>query len=463
LLIITYVVVVLWLSYLPVACIQLKGWINNRKVYFNRNQLRVLNDPFIIFQIMTRSAISSDVVKRGIESLHRSCRDISYSEYSVSVVTEDPNDVSYVTGAKVIVVPRRYSTNRGAIRKARALQFAVEQRRVIGDSGPDRWIFHMDEESFVTTQTLLSLLTFIREKRGLISEGPIAYPLKFGDASRLSFLAESVRPFQCYDCVSQMTQPPPMFMHGSNLFVRADVEDNVGWDHGTTVAEDQLFGVKVYEKYGNVFGWHGGLLLEQAPLNLIDHFKQRKRWVIGTLQNLKYLPRKLKARIYLRAATYWLGFLSAMASIAMYAYYFSPYVVLFFARLFGIPYALPHLTSLPIATPQSISHSFLASGHFSLSLPIVYSVAFWQSVLQTALGACLLLALIIWLTSYQIGLRQNLQYATNMGSPKRVLIHLEQLALSPIIGIIETFPAFYAVSQFHFLGKKTSDFEVIAK
>ncbi|MGI0090139.1 MAG: glycosyltransferase family 2 protein, partial [Nitrososphaerales archaeon] len=360
------------------------------------------------------------------------------------------------------VVPKEYKTKNNAIRKGRALQYATDQRRINGDSGKDKWIFHLDEESVVTSQTLLSLLAFIREGKGLIAEGPISYPLKISQSNRLTFLAESVRPFQCYDCVSHMTHPPPMYMHGSNLFVRSDVEDKVGWDHGTSVAEDQLFGVKVHEKYGDVFGWHGGMLLEQAPLNLVDHFKQRRRWVIGTLQNLKYLPKRLKARIYLRAATYWLGFLSALASIAMYIYYFSPYVLFFFGRVFGINYRLPQLASLPIATPQSIGHSAQV-GQFVITWASVYSTVFWQAVLSTALGACLLLALVIWLVSYQVGLRQNLKFAANLSLSRRAFMHLEQFVLCPLIGIIETFPAFCAVLEFHLLNHKFRDFEVITK
>jgi egghead protein (zeste-white 4 protein) len=456
LIVIYYIVIALWLSYLPVAVIQVKGWIRNRKHYVSNNLVRIYNDPFIIFQIMTRSARSSDVVERGIASIHSSCKEIAYSDYSISVVTEDEGDVSYVSGAQVLVVPRDYKTPNNAIRKARALQYAVEQRRRRNDVDKlDRkWIFHLDEESVVTSQTVLSLLGFIREKKGVIAEGPIAYPLKIDQSNRLTFLAESMRPFQCYDCVSYMTHPPPVYMHGSNLFVRADIEDEVGWDNGTTVAEDQLFGIKVHEKYGDLFGWHGGMLLEQPPLSLLDHFKQRRRWVIGTLQNLSYLPKKLKARIYLRAATYWLGFLSAMASIGMYVYYSLPYIMLGFARLFGLNYELPQIAPLPIATPQTISHDFAGGGGFVFT---------WGTALSTALGACLILSLIIWMVSYQVGLRQNLKFATNMTKTRRALFHLQQFVLCPLIGIIETFPAFYAVLEFHLFDHKWKDFEVIRK
>jgi len=66
-----------------------------------------------------------------------------------------------------------------------------------------------------------------------------------------------------------MTNPPPMHMHGSNLLVRSDIEDSIGWNFGPTLAEDEIFGYKIYDKYGSKsLDWHGGILLEQPPLNI---------------------------------------------------------------------------------------------------------------------------------------------------------------------------------------------------
>jgi cellulose synthase/poly-beta-1,6-N-acetylglucosamine synthase-like glycosyltransferase len=173
----------------------------------------------------------------------------------------------------------------------------------MGKNTNKRWIFHMDEESYVTPQTILALLKFIGKGKGVVSEGPIFYPLKFESANLLTAIAESVRPFACYDCVSQMRNPPPLHMHGSNLLVRSDIEDNIGWKFGHTLAEDQMFGYKVYEKYGyGSMGWHGGVLLEQPPLNLKDHFFQRRRWFLGTMQNLDKFPRwhRYKGHVQIR-------------------------------------------------------------------------------------------------------------------------------------------------------------------
>lgn len=455
-----YLAVFLWLAYLPVAIIFLKGWIRNRKKYVNTNLVRIHNDPFIIFQIMTRSARASDVVRRGIESIHSSCKEISYSDYSVCVVTEDPEDSSYISGAKVLVVPKDFKTRNGAIRKARALQYAIEVRRAERDGVKRKWIFHMDEESVVTQQTILSLLAFIREGKGLLSEGPIAYPLKMNQSNRLTFLTDSIRPFQCYDCVSYMNHPPPMYMHGSNLLVRSDVEDRVGWDHGKSLAEDQLFGVKVHEMFGNIFGWHGGILLEQPPLTLSDHFKQRKRWIFGTLQNLKYLPTKMKLRIYLRSATTWLGFLSALASIGLSLYYFYLYVLPYLFELARLNYHINNQNSISlVASPQEVAIFLqsLAAGRYAFS---------WQSMLSGLatlfFAASLVLASVIWAISYQLGLKQNLKFG-KYTTRERVSLHAQQLILAPLIGLIETVPSLYAIIQYHILRQKFADFELIAK
>jgi egghead protein (zeste-white 4 protein) len=451
-----YVVVFLWLTYLPVAATSLMRWLRNRARYLRTSFQRLRNDPHIIFQITTRSASSSDVVRRGIASIRAAASAISYSEYTIQVVTDDPKDASYLEGegCEVIVVPRSYRTANGSIRKARALQYAVEHRRGRSLNTDKLWVYHMDEESYVTPQTLLSLLAFIQEGRGLVGEGPIVYPLKYASASRVTRLAESIRPFQCYDCVSQMTSPPPLHMHGSNLLVRADVEDEVGWDHGDTLAEDQLFGIAIYKRYGDVFGWHGGVLLEQPPLTVRDHFQQRRRWVIGILQNFKHLTLKMRLRMYLRAYTYWLGFLSAVASAAMYLYYFLQEALSTLAKLVGFTYVKPEAQPLPIMTPESIARS-LEQG---VSLTIT-----WESTLSTVLGAALLFSFIVWLLSYQIGLSWNLRYV-GMGGLKRLGIHIQQLLLAPIVGMVETFPAFYAVIEFYILHRRYfKDFYVVAK
>jgi egghead protein (zeste-white 4 protein) len=444
-----------WLSYVPVATISVWRTLKNRKVFIVKDPEGFFNQYSIIFQITTRSATKTPVVKRGIQSIVNSAEKINFHNYQISVVTDDPHDRWTLKSEKceLVVVEANYQTN--AIKKGRALQYAVEYRRRIGKNNSERWIFHMDEESYVTQQTILALLKFIREGKGVVSEGPIFYPLKFESANRLTAIAESVRPFACYDCVSQMTNPPPLHMHGSNLLVRSDIEDEIGWRFGYTLAEDQMFGYKVYEKYGQgSMGWHGGILLEQPPLNLKDHFFQRRRWFLGTMQNLDKFPRWHRYKVMFKSVTLFLGFASGVASTALMI---QAYILPFFSistHEFGV-----------------VSSDIMSlSGELQIS-SVLASIANSSSTtapIELAISAILLFASLVWLGSYQLGLFLNLRYS-KMKWAKKVLLHLQALILCPVIGLVETFPAVYAIMEYAVKKKQATeeinvyDFYIISK
>ncbi|HEX6067592.1 MAG TPA: glycosyltransferase family 2 protein [Nitrososphaera sp.] len=456
-----------WFSYVPIAIVSLGRVLQNRHVFVEKHAKRGHDMSItvekqdeislanmqamrtIIFQITTRSATKTHVVKRGIQSVIDSAHKIGYRNYKVSVVTDDPEDLVTLRGVEceVVLVDSSFDTN--AIRKGRALQYAVEHRRRTGENTLDYWVFHMDDESYVTTQTILALLKSIENGKEIASEGPIFYPLKFEDANRITALAESIRPFACYDCVSQMTNPPPLHMHGSNLLVRSDVEDDIEWQFGPTLAEDQMFGYRVFEKYGpGSMGWHGGILLEQPPLNIRDHFFQRRRWVFGTLQNLANFPRWHRFKLIYKSLTYFLGFASAAASTSIMLY--------------------SYLSAL--LQYQELSYNIMTIPD---RLPFLFFASFFEAVAESAyleigVGSILLFTSIVWISSYQLGLFLNLRYS-KVGPLKRLKFHFQTLFLCPIIGLVETFPAFWATIEYYFKKRETGqkmpvyDFYVVAK
>jgi beta-1,4-mannosyltransferase len=449
-----------WFSTIPVAFLTLTRLLRNRRIFVETDLRRIHNDPEIIFQITTRSATRTPVVIRGVESIIESCSKVNYDSYEISVVTDDEKDKGTLSNHKceVIVVEKEYSTN--AIKKGRALQYAVEFRRKCAKNSLKQWVFHMDDESCVTTQTVLSLLKFIRSSGpAVVSEGPIFYPLKFEFANPLTAIAESIRPFTCYDCVSQMTNPPPLHMHGSNLLVRSDIEDMIGWNFGPTLAEDQLFGYKVYEKYGpKSLGWHGGILLEQPPLNIKDHFMQRRRWVLGSLQNMNKFPIIHKFKVMFKLSTYFLGFISGIVSIFLYFHLQFP-KLLSLIPLHDI-FSQTNIVSVGPKINEVIN---------TLSSESIFNTLSNGTATEITIGLMLIFPYILWLFSYQMGLFLNLQYS-EIASKKRVFMHLQTLVLSILIGLVETFPAFYAMIEYC-IGKrkdknsniKIYDFYVIDK
>src|SRR5918995_881936 len=415
-----------WFSTIPVAFLTLTRLLRNRRIFVETDLRRIHNDPVMIFQITTRSATRTPVV------------------------TDDEKDIDTLSKHKceVIVVEKKYSTN--AIKKGRALQYAVECRRKCMKNSIKQWIFHMDDESCVTTQTVLSLLKFIRSAGpAVVSEGPIFYPLKFENANPITAIAESIRPFTCYDCVSQMTNPPPIHMHGSNLLVRSDIEDVIGWDFGPTLAEDQLFGYKVYEKYGpKSLGWHGGMLLEQPPLNIKDHFMQRRRWVLGSLQNVSKFPIIHKFKVMFKLSTYFLGFVSGIVSIFLYFHLQFPKLL----SLFSIQDILSHPNIVDIGPQVNEIVS-------TLSAESIFNTLSTGTATDITIGLMLIFPYLLWLFSYQVGLFLNLRYSRIIFK-KRVFMHLQTLALSVLIGLIETFPAFYAMLEYCFGRKKNKHFSI---
>src|SRR5215831_14026269 len=114
----------------------------------------------------------------------------------------------------------------------------------------------------------------------------------------------------------------PTFIHGSNLLVRSDIEDAVGWDFGDSLTEDQRFGYEAHKKFGAIIGWHGGMVVEQPPLNVKDTFRQRRRWAAGSRQNLKFMP--LKDRIYqsARLLSWAAGFVSGNVTFILQPVFF---------------------------------------------------------------------------------------------------------------------------------------------
>lgn len=442
-----------WFSTIPVAFLTLGRFLKNRNIFVEHDLRRIYNDPRIIFQITTRSATKTPVVKRGIDSIINSSMKINYNNYQISIITDDPKDRTTLNGTscEVIIVDKKFKAF--AIKKGRALQYAVEHRRKTGKNIASYWIFHMDDESYVTDQTIISLLKFIREGNAMASEGPIFYPLKFESANPLTAIAESIRPFSCYDCVSQMTNPPPLHMHGSNLLVRSDIEDSIGWNFGPTLAEDQIFGYRIYEKYGpKSMGWHGGILLEQPPLNLKDHFMQRRRWVLGSLQNMEKFPVIHKFKLMFKLGTYFMGFVSGVVSTILYLHAYVP-KILALLPMNGINLDITSWFDILMKTffsESTLNASINGSSPFD---PIV--------------GLVLLFPYTMWLFSYQLGLFLNLRYS-RISVIKRIALHLQTLLLSFVIGLLETFPAFWAMLEYYIMDKskktkKIHDFYVIKK
>ncbi len=342
-------------------------FLKNRSVFINKESAPLPHSPFIIFQITTKSC--PPVVERVVQELRATCSSTGYSNYRIDVVGDECGNVS---------VPKEYLTPNHTRFKARALHCAVEWRRRRGENTDKVWIFHLDEESFVTQQCLASILRYLdKPDPKPVAEGPIFYP-NLIETAGISRFADAMRPYICYNCVSELRNGLPAYIHGSNLLVRADIEDAVGWDFGKySAGEDGFFATEIWRRFGKVFDWHGGVIEEQPPLTVKDWVRQHRRWFIGSMQNMRFLPRGKKVEVL--------------------------------SQLVGWAWSLPALIVDVLAL------------FFVQSIPLVVTIFLWSMTL-------------IWLQSFQNGMRFNTR---KLGLAKRLLIHLELLVAIPLINVVE--------------------------
>jgi len=393
----------------------------------------VLQLPLFKFQITTKGK-ETHVVARGISSiLELSKEPLFRDRLRVDVVTEEPEDRRILEQQfrdceiplNIHVVPPNYSTTNNTLKKARALHYMIEQRRQ--ENGNEHgYIVYFDSESFIEPIDFRRLAFTTLKNQKKITEGPITYPLRWFDAHIISRQMEASRPWHCYHCHEVMANPPPQHLHGSNLVVEEGLALEFGWDFGNLdgqpfVAEDLVFGLQAYLKYGKeVFGWHGAQLLEQPPMSVRDSVRQRIRWVTGIWQALEMMKRssdfrklgfrerlRIRLTIGLRATLYSLGFFSAT----------------FFFGFFGL-----WLVSL-VTDFQYIN----------LAAPFMFV---WSILLLAGLFS--------WLASTQVGLTRILE-RTHIDRKTRTIERLKILAITPVAALVETSGAIYTTMKW-FLG-----------
>ncbi|WP_066293847.1 glycosyltransferase family 2 protein [Arthrobacter sp. B6] len=286
-----------------------------RREAVTTTELRGLDVPFVKIQITTRGSDgSTGVILRGIRNVVELGREdpAFYSCFlSVEVVTESADQAETVRSVfqdapiavHTLVIPVNYETPAGTGLKARGLHYAVENRRGLWNRKPGRtFIVHYDEESVMVPDELRKLVKVLSTTKKKVLEGPIYYPLEYLRASVLCRSMEANRPMGCYECRHVMESGVPLHLHGSNLVVDEALENELGWDIGSLdgrpfIAEDYVFGMNAFTKYGRgIFDWHGCLMLEQPPFSVHSAFKQRYRWIFGVLQGITAAARSPRFR-----------------------------------------------------------------------------------------------------------------------------------------------------------------------
>ncbi|MEM4095991.1 MAG: glycosyltransferase family 2 protein [Metallosphaera sp.] len=264
------------------------------------------SDRIVINQVVT-SGKNVRTVERTVRSIRYWYKEVErkYSvkvPYEVWIVTDEGMEGRLKGLNSVLkVVPRCYETKNGSTFKARALQYAMEEK----EKDPNDWVYYHDEETMFGEDSVLGLAEFMRGDLD-IGVHTITYPVNW--KMNVLSVIETMRTSN--DIISLSLSPRGVW-HGSGFMAKVKVEKEIGWDFGPVRAEDLLFHLNAAKKFR--YGLMKGFVYEIPPQNLIDYFKQRRRWVLGILDALGKMSLKDKIKYALNLVSWYssaLGFLA---------------------------------------------------------------------------------------------------------------------------------------------------------
>ncbi|KAK9497293.1 hypothetical protein O3M35_004638 [Rhynocoris fuscipes] len=239
--------------------------------------------PFICVRIVTRGDYPQLVQTNVNRNLNR-CLDAGLEHFMIEVVTDKPLHLAKNRRIQETVVPVDYKTKSGALFKARALQYCLENN--VNSLSDSDWIVHLDEETLLTDNSIRGILNFVIDGRHSFGQGLITYANE-DVVNWITTLADS---FRVADDMGKLRlqfslfHRPLLSWKGSYVVTQVKAEREVTFDNGPdgSIAEDCFFAMKAYSM-GYTFNFIEGEMWEKSPFTLWDFVQQRKRWLQGIL------------------------------------------------------------------------------------------------------------------------------------------------------------------------------------
>jgi len=249
-----------------------------------------LLSPFLCVRVVTRG-IYPNLVKKTVRQNMETLLNVGLENFVIQVVTDQAINVGGDKRIIETVVDSTYKTKSGALNKARALQYCLEEDNNILED--DAWIVHLDEETLLTEASVRGIMNFITADKHSFGQGLITYASNtahFKSVSkmiqnRICTVADSFRVADDMGklrCQLTYLNRPLFGWKGSYVICKAGAERKVSFDWGPdgSKAEDCFFGIVALDQ-GFTFDFIEGEMHEKSPFTFQDFFKQRKRWMQG--------------------------------------------------------------------------------------------------------------------------------------------------------------------------------------
>lgn len=128
--------------------------------------------PFICIRIVTRGDYPQ-LVRGNVDRNMAMCIQAGLENFLIEVVTDKSINLPVHRRTREVVVPTDYKTKSGALFKARALQYCLEDGvNVLSDND---WIVHLDEETLLTENSVRGILNFVLDGKHHFGQGLITY------------------------------------------------------------------------------------------------------------------------------------------------------------------------------------------------------------------------------------------------------------------------------------------------
>lgn len=128
--------------------------------------------PFLCIRIVTRGDYPQ-LVRSNVARNMNKCVEAGLENFLIEVVTDKAINLTPHRRVREIVVPSTYRTKSGALFKARALQYCLEDSfNLLADND---WIVHLDEETLLTENSVRGILNFVLDGKHQFGQGLITY------------------------------------------------------------------------------------------------------------------------------------------------------------------------------------------------------------------------------------------------------------------------------------------------
>lgn len=261
--------------------------------------------PFICIRTVTRGDFP-DLVCSNVDRNMITCLTVGLENFLMEVVTDKPiARLPKHHRIREVLIPPDYRTSTGALFKARALQYALEDD--VNLLGEKDWIVHLDEETILTEDVVRGIVNFVSRGKHEFGQGLITY----ANEEIVNWITTLADTFRVSDDMGKIRLQLRIFHRplfgwkGSFVVSKYIAEKDVSYDHGLdgSVAEDCYFSMIAYAK-GYTFDFIEGAMWEKSPFTIRDFIQQRKRWVQGIFLVVHSSKIPISNKIFLAISLY---------------------------------------------------------------------------------------------------------------------------------------------------------------